>query len=61
MSHPYPEFENTALWKAIDTAVSELEQNQDIKLTTAKDYVVGYLCQQLTRQKLINDDSAPAK
>lgn len=36
MVHPYKEFEDTDLWKIVENALSELEENQDIKLTTAK-------------------------
>jgi len=57
MSHPYTEFEHTALWKAVDAALAELEQNRDVKLSTAREYVVGYLCQRLAGQKLVTDDS----
>jgi hypothetical protein len=57
MSHPYAEFEGTALWKAVETAISELEQNRDVKLVRAKPYVIGYLCQHLVLQMLVTDDS----
>ena len=57
MSHPYTEFEDTALWKAIDAALAELEQNRDVQVSTAREYVVGYLCQQLSRQKLVTKTS----
>ena len=57
MSHPYTEFEDTALWKVVDAALAELEQNRDVKLSTAREYVVGYLCQQLASRKLVTDDS----
>ena len=57
MSHPYSEFEDTALWKAVDAALAELEQNRDAQLSTAREYVVGFLCQQLARQNLVTDAS----
>ena len=57
MSHPYTEFEDTALWKAVDAALAELEQNRDVKLSTARENAVGYLCQQLASRKLVTDDS----
>jgi hypothetical protein len=47
MKHPYAEYEQTPLWRAIDVAVSELERNRDVELTTAREYVIGYLYQQL--------------
>ena len=43
MNHPYKEFEGTPLWEAIDDAISKLEQNSDVVLTTAREYVVGYI------------------
>jgi hypothetical protein len=53
MNHPYVEFENTMLWKAIDTGITDLEKNGDMKLTTERAYVVGFLCKRLVRKKLI--------
>ncbi|MFN7139269.1 MAG: hypothetical protein ACK4UN_08020 [Limisphaerales bacterium] len=57
MSHPYSQFEQTPLWKAIDTAIAELERNQDVELTTARTHVIGYLCQQLAVQRTVIDSS----
>ena len=53
--HPYVEFERTPLWRALDRAVSDLEENQDLKLTELREYVVGYICKQLKRRKLVNE------
>lgn len=47
MDHPYHAFENTPTWTAIATAIAELENNEDIHLTTDRAYVIGYLCQQI--------------
>jgi hypothetical protein len=57
MSHPYTDFEDTGLWKAVDAALAELEQNRDVRLNTGREYVVGYLCKQLASRKLVTDDS----
>jgi hypothetical protein len=57
MKFPYRKFEDTELWKTIDTALVELEENRDFHLTTARRYVVGYLCKQLARKKHVTDDS----
>jgi hypothetical protein len=57
MKFPYRKFEDTDLWKTIDIALAELEENRDFHLTTARRYVVGYLCQQLARKKHVTDDS----
>jgi hypothetical protein len=47
MDHPYKAYEGTPLWLAIDEAVAELVRNKDLVETTRREYVVGYLCQQL--------------
>ena len=57
MKFPYRKFEDTELWKTIDTALAELEENRDFHLTTARRYVVGYLCKQLARKKHVTADS----
>ena len=57
MSYPYSQFEETPLWKAIDTAIAELERNRDVELTSARMHVIGYLCQQLDAQGTVMDSS----
>jgi len=47
MSHPYVDFEGDPLWAVIDAAVHDLAKNGDIELTTTKEYVIGYICQQV--------------
>jgi|SRR5215203_3703788 len=44
--HPYENFENTPLWTTVNNSLAELEQNQDIKITTRKELVIGYICKQ---------------
>ena len=44
ITHPYKEYEQTYLWELIDKAMDDLVKNQDIELTTRKEYVIGYLC-----------------
>jgi hypothetical protein len=56
-NHPYTKFENTLLWKVVDTAISDLLENRDVKLSTSREYVVGYLCQQLARQRIVDVSS----
>ena len=44
---PYEEYKNSELWQRIHKIVADLEENGDIELTTAREYVVGYFCKQL--------------
>ena len=53
MKHPYVEYEKSKLWKAVDVALLDLQKNKDLKITTAQPYVVGYLCEQLAKKKLV--------
>ncbi|MFZ1700754.1 MAG: hypothetical protein WAU71_08035 [Pyrinomonadaceae bacterium] len=39
---PYEKYRNSELWNKIDEIVSELEENEDLELTTAREYVIGF-------------------
>jgi hypothetical protein len=45
--HPYEKYESSRIWKAIDDAISDLVDNGDVKETTRREYIVGYLCKKL--------------
>lgn len=45
--HPYEEFESSRVWKILDKAIRELVENEDIKETTKRVYIVGYLCKKV--------------
>jgi len=57
MRNPYSEFEQTTLWETIDAAVSELERNRDVELSTAREHVIGYLCHQLAGRQVVTESS----
>lgn len=52
MAHPYIELENTPVWRAIEAAIVDLEENSDLSLTTAREYVVGYIAQAVSSVSL---------
>jgi hypothetical protein len=58
MEHPYKEFESLVVWKTIDKAIAELEENQDLVLKTPREYVIGYLCKTLIEGYSVEDDSS---
>lgn len=49
--HPYTNFEGSPLWDVIDSAISDLVENSDIRETTHRRYIVGYLCKKITDSK----------
>ena len=54
LNNPYLEFENTSVCAVLKKAINELEGNKDLKLTTPKEYVIGYLCKQLIEADVLN-------
>lgn len=48
MNHPYKQYENTPTYACVLEAIKELMANEDIKLLTAEEYVIGYLCHKLS-------------
>jgi hypothetical protein len=39
----YDQYKNSPLWKTIEKAIDDLVENQDLKETTSRDLIVGYL------------------
>ena len=44
---PYTEYESTPMWRVLEQALQELEENGDLTITTVPRHVIGYLCQRL--------------
>jgi hypothetical protein len=53
LNHPYQKYENSKLWIAVENAIDDLIENQDIELTTRKEYVVGYICKIIYRNDIL--------
>ncbi len=49
----YDEYRNTPLWRAVTEVVVELEATGEIEVRTAPEYVVGFLCRELTAKWVI--------
>jgi hypothetical protein len=49
--HPYTEVEGSVLWRTVEKAISALVKNGDLKEFTAREYIVGYVCQTLAGGK----------
>ncbi|MCE8163509.1 MAG: hypothetical protein I3273_06945 [Candidatus Moeniiplasma glomeromycotorum] len=52
---PYSQYQNTEEWVIIAHLLKELEDNQDIELKTAPEYVVGYLVEKLRNKDLFKE------
>jgi len=49
LNHPYKSYENTDLWNTIKKGILDLVENNDLELNTPIEYIVGYLCERLTK------------
>ena len=50
---PYAQYQGTEEWVIIAHLLEELENNQDIELKTAPEYVIGYLVEKLRNKDLL--------
>jgi hypothetical protein len=50
---PYRTLMDHPAWGVIDSALGDLETNNDLQLQTARRYVIGYLIEQLATEGLI--------
>lgn len=41
---PYKKYEETEAWRIVDTTISNLVANDDLKENTNRKYIVGYIC-----------------
>jgi hypothetical protein len=48
---PYKKYQSHPLWPEVERAIHDLQVNQDIDLTTAPGYVVGYLVMKIVGTK----------
>ena len=56
MPFTYKEYRKLKAWKIIEKALEELEENQDIKITTMRDLVIGYIVKGLERNDLLKNN-----
>jgi len=59
MSHPYERYENSSLWNAFNRGLDDLSGNEDIVENTAREYIVGYLCEMIVHSGLTQTDWRP--
>lgn len=55
MSAPraYDEYRDTPLWRALGVVLADLEASGEVKVETAPDYVIGYMCRELDAKGVI--------
>ena len=53
MTRPYEQYRDTPLWSALASALRDLEASREVKVETAPDYVIGYMCQELAAKWVV--------
>ena len=48
VNHPYEEYVDNSLWQVVSKAIEDLVNNGDIKETTNRKYIIGYLCKKIS-------------
>ena len=61
MKHPYASLEGTKTWTIVDTAITALIKNHDIKVSTAQHYVTGYIVKALSDAERLPKRSSRAE
>jgi hypothetical protein len=53
----YDEYKGTPLWRALSSIVADLEASGEIKVETAPNYVVGYMCRELAAKWVVASEA----
>ena len=48
MKHPHEEYEASRLWEFVKSSIEDLVENNDIELLTPIEYIVGYICKNIS-------------
>lgn len=59
MKHPYKEYETSKLWEVVKSSIEDLVENNDIELSTPIEYVVGYICKNISSTDLSSGEKSP--
>ena len=53
MPHPYTEYVDTRLWRAVAAALADLQASGEVRVETAPEYVIGFLCRELEAKGVV--------
>lgn len=57
MLHQYAAYRDTHLWRAVASMVADLQASGEVRVDTAPDYVIGYLCQELAAKGVVTREA----
>lgn len=53
----YDQYRDTPLWRAVSDIVHELQATGELKIETAPEYVIGYMCRELAQKWVVASES----
>ena len=53
MIRPYASYRHTPLWAAVAGALAELQASGELRVDTAPEYVIGYVCRELAAKSVV--------
>ena len=56
MKHPYEEYETSKLWGLVKSSIEEVVENNDVELFTPIEYVVGYICKNISSTNIVKNE-----
>lgn len=56
-SRPFSEYQRTPLWRALASALADLESSRELTVSTAPEYVIGYLCRELEAKGVVASEA----
>ena len=53
MDRPFPNYRHTPLWAAVSGMLADLQASGEVRIDTAPEYVIGYICRELEAKAVI--------
>ena len=53
VTHPYAKYRETPLWAALAGVLADLQASGEVRVDTAPEYVIGYLCRELEAKAVV--------
>lgn len=53
MTRPYTAYRDTPLWRAVASVLADLQASGEVRLETAPEYVIGYVCRELEAKAVV--------
>jgi hypothetical protein len=55
VTRPRSNYRDTPLWQAVAGALAELQTTGELKVETAPDYVIEFICRELVAKRFVTD------